>query len=62
MGPFPKAYGLRKFLLVATDYFTNWVEEFHLVNIADSNLKTFLLENIVTRFNIPKMLVYDNKT
>ena len=60
LGAFSKASGSRKFLLVATDYFTKWVEAIPLVNIADSNVKNFLWENIVTRFGILKMLVADN--
>ena len=60
MGPFPKASGSRRFLLVATDYFSKWVEAVPLVNIADSNVKIFLWENIVTRFEILKMLVAEN--
>ena len=47
---------------MATDYFTKWVEVVPLVNITDSNIKTFLWENIVTRFGIPKMLISDNRT
>lgn len=60
LGPFPKASASRRFLLVAIDYFTKWVEIMPLVNIANSNVKTFLWENIVTRFGIPKILVADN--
>ena len=60
LDPFPKASSSRKFLLVTTDYFSKWVEVVPLVNIADSNVKTFLWENIVTRFRIPKMLVAYN--
>jgi hypothetical protein len=26
LGPFPKATGGRQFVLIAVDYFTNWVE------------------------------------
>ena len=62
MGHFPKASGSRKFLLVATDYFTKWVEALSLANIADSNVKNFLWKNLVTRFGVPKMLVSDNGT
>ena len=27
VGPFPKAVGNKKYLLVCTDYFTKWVED-----------------------------------
>ena len=60
LGPFSKASGSRKFLLVAIDYFTKWVEAIPLVNIVNSNMKIFLWENIVTKFGIPMMLVVDN--
>ena len=33
MGPFPKAIGNRSYLLIATDYFTKWVEAELLANI-----------------------------
>lgn len=62
LGPFPKASRSRKLLLAATYYFTKWVEAVVLVNIVDSIMKTFLWENIVTRFGIPKILVSDNGT
>ncbi|XP_065622281.1 uncharacterized protein LOC136064453 [Quercus suber] len=35
VGPFPKAAGNRKYLLVGTDYFTKWVEAEPLANIRD---------------------------
>ena len=39
MGPFPKAVGNKKYLLVCTDYFTKWVEAEPLANIRDVDLK-----------------------
>lgn len=33
-----------------------------LVNIGKSNIKTYMLENIITCFGIPEMLVSDNGT
>ena len=35
VGPFPKAVGNKKYLLVCTDYFTKWVEAEPLANIKD---------------------------
>ena len=60
MGPFPKAVGNKKYLLVCTDYFTKWVEAEPLVNIRDVDVKRFIWKNIVTRFGVPNVLISDN--
>ena len=60
MGPFPKAVGNKKYLLVCTDYFTKWVEAEPLANIRDVDVKRFIWKNIVTRFGVPNVLVSDN--
>ncbi|XP_050259242.1 uncharacterized protein LOC126704276 [Quercus robur] len=60
LGPFPKAAGNRKFLLVSTDYFTKWVEAEVLANIRDVDVKKFVWKNIVTRFGTPHTLISDN--
>ena len=60
MGPFPKAVGNKKYLLVSTDYFTNWVEEKPLANIRDVDAKIFVWKNIITRFGVPHVLISDN--
>ena len=59
LGPFPKAVGNKRFLLVDTDYFTKWVEEL-LANIRDVDAKKFIWKNIVTRFGVPYTLILDN--
>ena len=61
VGPFPKAAGNKKYLLVGTNYFTKWVEVEPLVNIQDVDVKKFLWKNIVTRFGIPHTLISDNE-
>ena len=60
VGPFPKALGNKKYLLVGTNYFTKWVEAEPLANIRDVDVKRFIQKNIVTRFEVPHTLISDN--
>ena len=60
MGPFPKAVGNKKYLLVCTNYFTKWVEIELLANIRDVDVKRFIWKNIITRFGVPYVLISDN--
>ena len=60
VGPFPKAVGNKKYLLVCTNYFINWVEVEPLANIRDVGVKRFIWKNIVTRFGVPNVLISDN--
>ena len=60
VGPFPKAAGNNKYLLVGTDYFTKWVEAEPLANIRDMDVNNFLWKNTITRFRIPHTLISDN--
>ena len=59
-GPFPKAVGNTKYLLVCTDYFTTWVKVEPLANISDVDVKRFIWKNIVTRFGVPYVLISNN--
>ena len=60
VGPFPKAAGNKRYLLVSTDYFTKWVEAELLANIRDADAKKFIWRNIVTRFGVPRTLISNN--
>ena len=60
VGPFPRAVGNRRWLLVGTDYFTKWVEAEPLSNIKDVDAKKFVWKNIVTRFRISYTFISDN--
>ena len=46
VGPFPKAAGNKRYLLVGTNYFTKWVEAELLANIRDMDAKRFFWKNI----------------
>ena len=48
IGPFPKAAGNKRYLLVSTDYFTKLVKAEPLANIRDVDAKRFVWRNIVT--------------
>ncbi|KAL0458768.1 UNVERIFIED_CONTAM: hypothetical protein Slati_0504000 [Sesamum latifolium] len=60
VGPFPLAAGQRKFLLVAIDYFTKWVEAEPLARITEGEVMKFIWKNIVCRFEIPREIISDN--
>ena len=60
LGPFPRATGNRRFVLVAIDYFTQWMEAEALANIRDVDVKKFVWKNIITRFGVSDSLISDN--
>jgi len=49
-----------KFLVVAIDYFTKWVEVEPLAKITQQNVKNFVWKNIVCGFGVPRVLMSDN--
>jgi hypothetical protein len=48
-----------RFVLVATDYFTKWIEFVPLKNMTHKEVIHFILEHIVHRFGIPQTLTTD---
>nr|KYP31045.1 Pol polyprotein [Cajanus cajan] len=60
LGPFPPAKGQLKFLLVAIDYFTKWIEACPLAKITTKNIRKFTWKSIICRFGIPHSLITDN--
>ncbi|GJZ24479.1 reverse transcriptase domain-containing protein [Tanacetum coccineum] len=50
-GPFPEGPGKVKFLIVAIDYFTKWIEAKPVATITGNQIKKFMWENIVCRAN-----------
>ncbi|GJZ39634.1 reverse transcriptase domain-containing protein, partial [Tanacetum coccineum] len=58
--PFPEGPGKVKFLIVAMDYFTKWIEAKVVATITDNQAKKFVWDNIVCRFGLPGEIVSDN--
>ncbi|GKB71364.1 reverse transcriptase domain-containing protein [Tanacetum coccineum] len=59
-GPFPEGPGKVKFLIVAMDYFTKWIEAKAMATITGNQVKKFVWDNIVCRFGHPGEIVSDN--
>ena len=61
LGPFPLGTRQMKFLVVGIDHFTKWVQAEPLANITQQNIKNFVWKNILCRFGVPKVLLFNNK-
>ncbi|XP_014499228.1 uncharacterized protein LOC106760287 [Vigna radiata var. radiata] len=59
VGPFPTSRSQFKFLLVAIDYFTKWVEAEPLAKISASQVQNFVWR-LICRFGLPKHIITDN--
>ncbi|GJU35676.1 reverse transcriptase domain-containing protein [Tanacetum coccineum] len=59
-GPFLKGPGKVKFLIVAIDYFTKWIEAKPVATITGNQIKKFMWDNIFCRFGLPGEIISDN--
>ncbi|GFZ01719.1 hypothetical protein Acr_15g0003280 [Actinidia rufa] len=55
LGPLPRAPLQKKFLIVAIDYFTKWIEAQPLAKITEKNTRDFVWKHLVCRFGVPKV-------
>uniref|UniRef100_A0A2N9GIL0 RNA-directed DNA polymerase n=1 Tax=Fagus sylvatica TaxID=28930 RepID=A0A2N9GIL0_FAGSY len=62
IGPINPASGGCIWILVATEYFTKWVEAIPLRKATGAAVANFIREHIITRFGIPYKLITDNGT
>uniref|UniRef100_A0A2N9H0B8 Integrase catalytic domain-containing protein n=1 Tax=Fagus sylvatica TaxID=28930 RepID=A0A2N9H0B8_FAGSY len=62
IGPINPASGGYIWILVATEYFTKWVEAIPLRRATGAAVANFIREHIITRFGIPYKLITDNGT
>ncbi|KAK2356969.1 hypothetical protein QL285_094283 [Trifolium repens] len=62
LGPFTTGFAQNKYLIVAVDYFTKWVEAEPLANITAFNILCFFKRDVLARFGIPQVVVTDNGT
>jgi len=62
LGPFPKAVRQFKFLIVAVEYFTKWIEAEPVAVISGGRIREFIWKNIICRFGVPRRIISDNGT
>ena len=60
MGPLPLGKKQHRFLIVAIDYFTKWVEAEPVMTIIEVKITTFVWKNIICRFGVPRGIISDN--
>ncbi|GKC58264.1 reverse transcriptase domain-containing protein, partial [Tanacetum coccineum] len=60
VGPFSEGPDKVKFLIVAMDYFTKWIEAKPVATITGAQVKKFVWDNIVCRFGLPEEIISDN--
>jgi len=59
---YPPSSKGHKFILVATDYFTKWVEAIPLKKVTSANMIDFVKEHIIYQFGIPQTITTDHGT
>ena len=52
--------GGNKFVVVAIEYFTRWIEAKPLATITSKTVKKLFWQNIICRFGVPRTLTVDN--
>jgi transposase InsO family protein len=62
LGPLPLAHGNLKYVVVAVEYFSKWIEAKPLATITLVTVQKFFWQNIVCHFGVPKAITVDNGT
>ena len=57
LGPFPLAIRQMKYLIVAIEYFTKWIEAEPVAQITAHKVQHFVWKNIVCLFGVPRCLI-----
>jgi hypothetical protein len=62
LGPLPLAQGNLKYVVVAMEYFSKWIEAKLLAIITSTAVQKFFWQSIVCCFGVPKAITVDNRT
>ena len=56
----PKASNGHRFILVAIDYFTKWVEAASYANVTRQVVVKFIKNQLICRYGVPDKIITDN--
>jgi transposase InsO family protein len=62
LGPLPPTQENLKYVVVAVEYFSKWIEAKPLATITSAIVRKFFWQNIVCCFGVPKAITVDNGT
>jgi hypothetical protein len=62
LGPLPPTQGNLRYVVVAVEYFSKWIEVKPLATITSVTIQKFFWQNIVCRFGVPRAITVDNRT
>src|ERR1044072_810621 len=60
IGLFPPGKSQLKWVIVAVDYFTKWIEAEAMATITSERVKTFYWKRLICRFGTPMTIISDN--
>lgn len=60
VGPFPTSASGNKYIIVAVEYYTRWVEAWAVPDRTAKTTAKFLMEEVIARFGRPEELITDN--
>ena len=58
----PTASNKHRFILVAIDYFTKWVEATSYATVTKSVVARFIRHKLICRYGVPEKIITDNGT
>ena len=58
----PTASNGHRFILVAIDYFTKWVEAASFASVTKNVVARFIKQNLICRYGVPDRIITDNGT
>jgi hypothetical protein len=61
LGPLPPAQGNLRYVVVAVEYFSKWIEAKPLATIIVATIQKFFWQNVICLFGVPKAITLDNR-